>query len=182
MIKRFLALTLVVLLLLPTTFFTTAEAATKSKVSPSPSPTWPPKGFKKSSDGNVYAKIPTTKELVSLASNDKILTTALARKEDGVRVCEKYSCGAVQVVSLTGCQWWVITATVKGPTSLEDKSIKIFGEVRTTYTATKAKKYSTILIVSAELIELKHSVGNIKAECRRDNPTETIPTTTYTKP
>lgn len=181
MIKRILALAVVILLIAPMGIFITAEAATKSKVTPSPSPAWPPKGFKKSADGNVYAKIPTRKELVGLASNDKKLTAELARKEDGLPACEKNSCGAVQVVSLSGCRWWLITSTVKGPTSAEDKTIKVFGEVRTTYRSTSAKKYVTVLIVSAEPIELKHSIGSIKAECRRDTPTETIPSTTYTK-
>lgn len=181
MIKRILALALVILLIAPMGIFITAEAATKSKVTPSPSPAWPPKGFKKSADGNVYAKIPTTKELVGLASNDKNLTAELAREEDGVPICEKYSCGAVQVVSLSGCKWWLISATVKGPTTTEDKTLKDFGQVRTTYRSTSSKKYVTILIVSGEPIELKHSVGSIKAECRRETATETIPSTTYTK-
>ena len=180
-IKRLIALALVVLLLAPTEFSFSAEAVTKSKVTPSPSPAWPPKGFKKSKVGEVYAKIPTTKELVRLASADKKLTAELAREEDGVRLCEKYSCGAVQVVSLTICRWWEITSEVKGPTSIEDKTIKTFGKVRTTYRSTSAKKYVTILIVSAELRELKHSVGGIKAECHEKPATEIIPSTTYTK-
>ena len=85
---------------------------------------WPPKGFIKSKDGNTYAKIPTAKELVGLASNDKVLTRALAKKIDDVPVCEKFSCGAVQVASTTGCTWWVVTSTVKGVVSAEDQNTK----------------------------------------------------------
>ncbi len=47
-------------------------------------------------NGDVYAKIPNAKELVGTASNSKILTAQLAQKVDGVAICEKYSCGAVQ--------------------------------------------------------------------------------------
>jgi hypothetical protein len=162
----------------------TELAATKkkktAKITPSPSPVWPPKGFVKSKDGNTYAKIPTAKELVGLASNDKVLTRALAKKIDDVPVCEKFSCGAVQVASTTGCTWWVVTSTVKGVVSAEDKTQKTFGTVRTTYGETGAKKYATILIISQEPIELEHSISNIKASCRKDVPQEKVPGTTYT--
>jgi hypothetical protein len=158
----------------------TSLAKAKPTLTPSPSPVWPPKGFIKSKDGNAFVKIPTAKELVGLASNDKVLTKALAKTIDGVPVCEKYSCGAIQVVSLTGCTWWVVTADIKGATSLDDKTLKLFGSVRTTIGATGSKKYSTILIVSSELIELGHFVANIKASCRKDAPVEKVPGTTYT--
>lgn len=157
---------------------TTEVAKAKVKLSPSPSPTWPPKGFVKSLDGNAYAKIPTTKELVGLASGDKALTRALAQKIDGTPVCEKFSCGAVQVASLRGCTWWVITADVTGVGPEESK--KLFGNVRTTLRETGAKKYSTALIISQEPIELHHTIRNIKAVCRQDVPNEKVPTTTYT--
>jgi len=181
-IKKVLATILAVLLCMPvaSAASTTSLAKAKAKITPSPSPVWPPKGFVKSKDGNTYAKIPTAKELVGLASNDKVLTRALAKTVDGVPVCEKYSCGAVQVASLIGCTWWVITADVKGAVSPDDKSIKNFGTVRTTMGQTGAKKYATVLIVSQEPIELLHSVSNIKAVCRNDVPVEKVPGTTYT--
>jgi hypothetical protein len=159
---------------------TSSLAKAKVRITPSPSPVWPPKGFIISKDGNTYAKIPTAKELVGLASNDKALTRALAVTVDGVPVCEKYSCGAVQVASAIGCTWWVITADVIGPQSADAKSIKVFGSLRSTIGETGAKKYATILLVSTELIELHHSVGNIKAACRHDVPSEKVPGTTYT--
>ena len=158
----------------------TSLAKAKPTLTPSPSPVWPPKGFTKSKDGNTFIKIPTAKELVGLASNDKLLTKALAQTVDGVRVCEKFSCGAVQVTSLESCKWWVVTANVKGPTSTDDKTVKLFGTVRMTIGKTSAKKYTTILIVSPEPIELRHTVSNIKAVCRTDVPVEIVPGTTYT--
>lgn len=181
-IKRLIALTLALVLMTPVADAapTVLLAKAKAKVTPSPSPVWPPKGFVKSKDGNTFAKIPTAKELVGLASNNKALTKELSRKIDGLPVCEKYSCGAVQVASLIGCTWWVITATIKGATSPEDKTKKLFGTVRTTIGKTGAKKYTTVLIVSGEPIELAHSVSNIKASCRNDAPTEKVPATTYT--
>ena len=181
-IKRVIALILALIVLAPAAHSapTTLVAKAKAKITPSPSPVWPPKGFIKSKDGNTYAKIPTAKELVGLASNDKVLTRALAKKIDDVPVCEKFSCGAVQVASTTGCTWWVVTSTVKGVVSAEDRTQKTFGTVRTTYGETGAKKYATILIISQEPIELEHSISNIKASCRKDVPQEKVPGTTYT--
>ncbi len=181
-IKRIIALLLALLVCMPPAGAASVTSLAKAKptLTPSPSPVWPPKGFTKSKDGNVFVKIPTAKELVGLASNDKVLTKALAKTIDGVPVCEKYSCGAIQVVSLTGCTWWVVTADIKGATSLDDKTLKVFGSVRTTIGATGSKKYSTVLIISSELIELGHFVANIKASCRKDAPVEKVPGTTYT--
>jgi len=182
-IKKGIALFLALVVLAPGAHAVqTSQVAAikKAKISPSPSPVWPPKGFTKSKDGNTYAKIPTPKELVGLASNDKKLTAALAEKIDGVPVCEKFSCGAVTVASAVGCLWWVVTANLKGRTSVEDPTQKIFGTVRTTIGKTSAKKYATILIISQEPIELEHSISNVKAVCRNDSPQEKVPGTTYT--
>ena len=182
-IKKAIALALALTLIAPVAHSaqtSTIAATKKAKITPSPSPVWPPKGFIKSKDGNTYAKIPTPKELVGLASNDKKLTAALAEKIDGVPVCEKFACGAVTVASAVSCVWWVVTANLKGPTSTEDATQKIFGTVRTTIGKTSAKKYATILIISQEPIELDHSISNIKAVCRNDSPQEKVPGTTYT--
>jgi hypothetical protein len=182
-IKKVIALVLALSLIAPVAHSAqtaTVAATKKAKITPSPSPVWPPKGFIKSKDGNTFAKIPTAKELVGLASNDKKLTAALAEKIDGIPVCEKFSCGAVTVASAVGCMWWVVTANLKGRTSEEDNTQKIFGTVRTTIGKTAARKYATILIISQEPIELDHSVANIKAVCRNDSPQEKVPGTTYT--
>ena len=182
MIKKLIAVVLALSVCMPVAGAdsTTSIAKAKAKITPSPSPVWPPKGFIMSKDGNAFARIPKAKELVGLASNDKVLTKALAQTVDGVPVCEKYSCGAVQVASVTGCTWWVVTASVKGATSFDSKTFKLFGTVRTTFGRTWSKKYTTILIVSGEPIELGHTISNIKAVCRKDAPVETVPATTYT--
>jgi hypothetical protein len=92
-IKKVIALVLALAVIAPAAHSAQSSivaAPKKAKITPSPSPAWPPKGFIKSKDGNTFAKIPTSKELVGLASNDKVLTRALARKIDDVPVCEKF--------------------------------------------------------------------------------------------
>jgi hypothetical protein len=149
----------------------------KVTITPSPKASWPPKGFKAS--GEVFAKIPNAKELVGTASNSKILTAQLAQKVDGVAICEKYSCGAVQVASLNGCTRWEINAKLVGETSATDKTLKTFGTIRTLAGATKVKQITTILLISQEPLELRHVVTNISAICHHDSTSEKIPSTIY---
>jgi hypothetical protein len=151
-----------------------------SKVAPLPTPVWPPKGFKVSSNGNTFAKIPTVDALKQLSNTDAVLEKSLAVQEDGVRVCEKYACGAIQVASTFGCAYWVVTADVRNQVSATDKTLKVLGQLRTTYMKTGPKQFATILLVSKELLDPLHSIGNFKADCVIDAPNEVVPTTTYT--
>jgi len=150
----------------------------KKTLSPSPSPKWPPVGFK--SNGEVYAKIPTAKELIGTASNSKVLTAQLAQLVDGVRICEKYSCGAVQIASLNGCTWWEVNAKLVGETSADDKTLRSFGTIRTVVKASAPRAITTVLLISQELLALKHVVTGISAKCHHDPVGDNTPSTTYT--
>jgi hypothetical protein len=150
----------------------------KKTLSPSPSPKWPPVGFK--SNGEVYAKIPTPKELIGTASSSKVLTAQLAQLVDGVRICEKYSCGAVQIASLNGCTWWEVNAQLVGETSADDKTLRSFGTIRTVVKASAPRAITTVLLISQEPLALKHVVTGISAKCHHDPVGENTPSTTYT--
>ncbi len=150
----------------------------KNSLSPSPSPKWPPVGFK--SSGEVYAKIPTAKELIGTASSSKVLTAQLAQLVDGVRICEKYSCGAVQIASLNGCTWWEVNAKLVGETSADDKTLRSFGTIRTVVKASAPRAITTVLLISQELLALKHVVTGISAKCHHDPVGDNTPSTTYT--
>ena len=150
----------------------------KNSLSPSPSPKWPPVGFK--SSGEVYAKIPTPKELIGTASSSKVLTAQLAQLVDGVRICEKYSCGAVQIASLNGCTWWEVNAKLVGETSADDKTLRSFGTIRTVVKASAPRAITTVLLISQELIALKHVVTGISAKCHHDPVGDNTPSSTYT--
>ena len=63
------------LVLLLVIFIGANGASAASKIKPSPSPKWPPVGF--TVKGEIYAKVPTVKELVGIASNSKVLTAQL---------------------------------------------------------------------------------------------------------
>lgn len=144
------------------------------KVPPSPSPGWPPKGFLP--DGNtdeIYAKLPTTKELLGVLSANPNLSKQM-------KSCSRYACGAVQIASYPGCTWWEITANVYGPTSDTDATSVPYGNLRTTVAPTKAKQVVTVLLVSTEPLKPKTIVKNINITCYHSPRTELVPTTSYT--
>jgi len=153
-------------------------ASAASKVKPSPSPKWPPVNF--TVKGEIYAKVPTVKELVGIASNSKVITAQLAQKVDGTLICQKYSCGAITVASTNGCTWWEVKSKVIGPKNLEDKTITTFGTIRTTTTGTAPKAYKTILLISNELIERAKTIAYINVICHHAPATEPLKTNVYT--
>ena len=159
----------------------TSTATAKPKPKPKPrkkvklkprEDAWPPKGFE--NKGDVFAKIPSAREVLDAASRDKDL-----RKLLNTKVCEKYSCGAVSVASLNGCIWWEVTGDVIGPKSATDKSDIKLGSIRTLYGATTSQEIKTILLVSEHPRQAQIQVKNINTLCHMDQATEKIPSSTY---
>ena len=146
------------------------------KLSPSPSPKWPPAGFKTDPLGEtkMYLKVPNTKELIGILS----AKTTLASQ---IKDCTKFTCGAVIVASETGCRWWKVTGDVVGATSAEDRTIKTFGTVSVSVTRSAAKQLVTILMVTPEPIGSGQIVTNISADCNQSEPSGPIPNTEYQK-
>ena len=144
------------------------------KLSPSPSPKWPPAGFKTDPLGEtkLYLKVPTAKELVGILS----AKTALASQ---IKDCTKFTCGAVLVASETGCRWWKVNGDVVGRTSAEDRTLKTFGYVSTSVTRSAAKQIVTVLIVTPEPIGSGQIVTNINADCNQSEPSGPLPNTEY---
>ncbi|QLL25416.1 hypothetical protein DLE04_07080 [Actinobacteria bacterium IMCC26103] len=144
------------------------------KLTPSPSPSWPPVGFKtdKLNETKLYLKVPTAKELVGILS----AKSALASQ---IKACTKFTCGAVLVASETGCRWWQITADVVGATSPENRTLKTFGKITTSVTRSAAQQVVTILLVTSEPIGAGHIVSNISADCNQSEPTGQLPNTDY---
>ena len=139
-------------------------------VAPSPKPAWPPKGFRENSQ--VYAKVPTAKELVGILSATKTLANQ-------VKKCSTFACGAVRVASAVGCTWWEITSTVAGPTSDVDPTLKPLGALRTTAVGTKRREIVTILLISTEPLEPDVTVSGISVNCYHSPVTGRVPSNSY---
>lgn len=141
-------------------------------VAPSPKPAWPPKGFRENSQ--VYAKVPTGKELVGILSATKTLATQ-------VKKCSTLACGAVRVASTVGCTWWEITSTVSGPTSDVDPTLRPLGALRTTALRTKPREIVTILLISTEPLKPDVMVSGISVNCYHSPVTGRVPTNSYVR-
>jgi hypothetical protein len=146
----------------------------EAKKLPSPSPKWPPVGFKTDplDETKLYLKVPTAKELVGLLS----AKSALASQ---VKSCTQFTCGAVLVASEIGCRWWRVTADVVGATSPENRTTKTFGKITADVGRSAAQQVVTVIMVTTEPISAGQIVSNIKVDCNQGDPIGKIPNTDY---
>ena len=154
-----------------------APVKKKKKVAkklPSPSPKWPPVGFKTDPLGEtkLYLKVPNAKELVGLLS----AKSALASQ---VKSCTQFTCGAVLVAAETGCRWWRVTADVVGATSPENRTTKTFGKIVADVGRSAPQQVVTVLLVTTEPIGAGQIVSNINVDCNQGDPSVPLPNTDY---
>ena len=138
----------------------------KVKVSPSPKPIWPPVDFEYAS--GIYAKIPTSKELVGVISAKGNLASQVA-------ACSTFICGAVQVAAETGCVWWEVNSKVYA------QNKDLIGNLRTITGASLAREVKTILLISPEPIASLEYVSSIEVVCHQEAKPEGTQTVTFTK-
>ena len=138
----------------------------KVKVSPSPKPKWPPVGFEY--ETGIYAKIPTSKELVGVISAKGNLASQVA-------ACSKFICGAVQVAAEPGCLWWEVNSKVYGLNK------ELIGNLRTIAGMSLAREIKTILLISPESLESREYVSSIEVVCHQEAKPEGTQSVTFTK-
>ena len=138
----------------------------KVRVTPSPKAAWPPKGF--SVEGEVYAKVPTAKELVGLISANSYL-------EKQIKQCTTYICGAVQVASETGCLWWEAIATVT------DAQGSKLGELNSSFSSSAERELKTLLMISPESVEKGGAAKISSVICHHEDRDKSLPGTSYKK-
>jgi hypothetical protein len=138
----------------------------KVKVSPSPKPLWPPVGFEY--EAGIYAKVPTSKELVGVISAKGNLASQVA-------ACSKFICGAVQVAAEPGCVWWEVNSKVYA------QNKDLIGNLRTIAGQSLAREVKTILLISPEPLESLEYVSSIEVVCHQEAKPEGTQTVTFTK-
>lgn len=134
--------------------------------SPSPKPTWPPSEF--AFESGVYAKVPSSKELIGILS----ARTTLASQ---VEACTKFVCGAVLVASEPGCRWWEVNSRVFA----QDKTV--IGSLQTIAGASKPKEIKTILLISPEPLDSLEYITGIEVVCHQEEKPSGYPSVTFTK-
>lgn len=138
----------------------------KVKVTPSPKPKWPPVGFEYES--GIYAKIPTSKELVGVISAKGNLASQVA-------ACRTFICGAVQVASEQGCVWWEVNSKVYA------QNRDLIGNLRTIAGTSVAREVKTILLISPEPLASLEYVSSIEVVCHQEAKPEGTQSVTFTK-
>ena len=138
----------------------------KPKVLISPSPKWPPAGF--AFESGVYARVPTSKQLVSAISAKRSLANQ-------VKNCKKFVCGAVQVAAEPGCQWWEVDSNVYS------KEKVLLGKLKTIVGTSSPFEIKTFLLVSPEPIETLEFITDIEVVCHQDPKPQGASGSTYSK-
>lgn len=135
-------------------------AAKKKRVNPqiSPSPKWPPKGFK-AADG-LFAKIPTKRELTGLISAKPALL-------EEIQACQDFACGSIIVASQNACLWWEVLSTVSGPKLSDSATITSYGSLQTKKPGSAPRAQKIILLISPEPVAENVTIGNINVVCHR---------------
>lgn len=151
----------------------TKKPATKKKknpIAPSPSPKWPPVGFKVMDD--IYYRTPSVEVMMNVAAGNSTLAKAIA-------ACKEYSCGRLQVASLIGCVYWEIDSKVITPNPDIAGSFLTMGMLRTLAKKSVAKEVVTLVLPSGELYSGSIAVVPTGITCHQDQTTEKVPSNTY---
>lgn len=154
----------------PTKKATVKKKKKKKPVAPSPSPKWPPLGFKVMDD--IYYRTPTVEVMMNVAAGNTSLAKAIA-------VCKEFSCGRLQIASLIGCVYWEIDSKVITPNPDIAGSYLTLGMLRTLAKKSAPKEVVTLVLPSGELYSGTIAVVPLGITCHQDATTETVPSNTY---
>lgn len=154
----------------PTKKPTVKKKKTKKPVAPSPSPKWPPLGYKVMDD--VYYRTPSVEVMMNVAAGNVALSKAIA-------ACKQFSCGRLQIASLIGCMYWEIDSKVITPNPDIAGSYLTLGMLRTLAKKSAPKEVIALVLPSGELYSGTIAVVPIGIACHQDSTTETVPSNTY---
>ena len=146
----------------------------KNPIKPSPSPKWPPLGFKVMD--NIYYRTPSVEVMMNVAADTTPTAKALAK---AIAACKEFSCGRLQVASLIGCVYWEIDSKVITPNPDLANSFLTLGMLRTLAKKSAAKEVVTLVLPSGELYSGSIAVVPVGITCHQDQTTEKVPSNTY---
>ncbi len=146
----------------------------RNPIAPSPSPKWPPLGFKVMDD--IYYRTPSVEVMMNVAADLTPTAKALAK---AIAVCKEFSCGRLQVASPIGCVYWEIDSKVITPNPDLAGSFLTMGMLRTLAKKSAPKEVVTLVLPSGELYSGTIAVVPIGITCHQDPTTETVPSNTY---
>lgn len=146
----------------------------KNPITPSPSPKWPPLGFKVMDD--VYYRTPSVEVMMNVAADTTPTAKALAK---AIAACKEFSCGRLQVASVIGCMYWEVDSKVITPNPDIAGSFLTLGMLRTLAKKSAPKEVITLVLPSGELYSGTIAVVPIGIACHQDQTSEVVPSNTY---
>ncbi len=146
----------------------------RNPVKPSPSPKWPPAGFKVMDD--IYYRTPSVEVMMNVAADTTPTAKALSK---AIAACKEFSCGRLQVASLIGCVYWEIDSKVITPNPDLANSFLTLGMLRTLAKKSAPKEVVTLVLPSGELLSGTIAVVPVGITCHQDQTTEVVPSNTY---
>ena len=146
----------------------------RNPVKPSPSPKWPPAGFKVMDD--IYYRTPSVEVMMNVAADTTPTAKALAK---AIAACKEFSCGRLQVASPIGCVYWEIDSKVITPNPDLANSFLTLGMLRTLAKKSAPKEVVTLVLPSGELLSGTIAVVPVGITCHQDQTTEVVPSNTY---
>ena len=146
----------------------------RNPVKPSPSPKWPPAGFKVMDE--IYYRTPSVEVMMNVAADTTPTAKALAK---AIAACKEFSCGRLQVASLIGCVYWEIDSKVITPNPDLANSFLTLGMLRTLAKKSAPKEVVTLVLPSGELLSGTIAVVPVGITCHQDQTTEVVPSNTY---
>ena len=152
----------------------TAVKKKRNPVKPSPSPKWPPAGFKVMDE--IYYRTPSVEVMMNVAADTTPTAKALAK---AIAACKEFSCGRLQVASLIGCVYWEIDSKVITPNPDLANSFLTLGMLRTLAKKSAPKEVVTLVLPSGELLSGTIAVVPVGITCHQDQTTEVVPSNTY---
>jgi len=128
---------------------------------------WPPRlgPNEFTQNGEVFAKIPKTKELQCEASLKSSPSKAPLRAD--LLKCDEFACGAITVASENRCTWWEVTSTFERIDLKTGKIEAVLGNLRTISRGTNAQVFQSIMLVSE--IKNRDADGNILKNIKASN-------------
>jgi hypothetical protein len=143
---------------------------TRKPAPPSPSPKWPPKGFKVMDD--IYWRTPSVETMMNVAADSASLTRA-------IKACKEFSCGRIQVASLIGCNYWEIESQVKMRNPDIAGSFLTMGMLRTLVKTSVEKEVVTVVLRSGVAYSPDVAVVPTAIVCHQNQTTERVPSNSY---
>jgi hypothetical protein len=121
---------------------------------------------------DVYWRTPSVETMMNVASDNASLTRA-------IKACKEFSCGRIQVASISGCVYWEIESRVITRNPDIAGSFLTMGMLRTLIKTSVNKEVVTAVLRSGVAYSPTIAVVPTTIVCHQNQTTERVPSNVY---